>query len=123
MAFSRFSAFSCDSFESIISSGRKYLHTPYYFAVTLHDDLRIDTLNIQCTIFQTIMRQKPRAIFGVYCEQIEDKMRNQLQYFAFILNHLPNEKCYSLPKTLDNYLLWTHLVQKVCREKENNDPE
>ena len=27
------------------------------------------------------MRQKPRAIFGVCCEQIEDKTRNQLHEF------------------------------------------
>ena len=48
---------------------------------------------------------------------------NVFKYFAFILNHLPNEKCYSSPETLDNYLPWTHLVQKVCREKENKEPE
>ena len=30
---------------------------------------------------------------------------------------------YSSPEILDAYLPWTHLVQKVCREKENKEPE
>ena len=43
---------------------------------------------------------------------------NVFKYFAFILNHLPNEKCYSSPETLDNYLPWTHLVQKFAGKKK-----
>ena len=43
---------------------------------------------------------------------------NVFKYFAFILNHLPNEKCYNSPETLDNYLPWTHLVQKFAGKKK-----